>query len=255
MKEIDFLPPELVEQGEARLQRWWWLVVCLAFGSFVSSTGVLQAVRKRAVRAELAGVDAQCRAASQLNQQLAHTRTRLDRADLHAALVASLERDWPRTVVLHDVLSGFPNKTQLIAVHLRAESKPTTASAPSTGAVQVVSGDAPDPNAPKDTLREDYDRFIERAASRRIVLEMTGVTAQPASLHTYVGQLAARPLVASAVLRTLDTLASDATGAMQFVIEVEIQPAFGLPGFRASPAAADPDVSPSESVAAHRPLP
>ncbi len=240
MKNIDFLPQELIWQSEARAQRYWWLVVGCGLTTLMAFGIGLQSYQIWKVRDELARVQPLSQQATELEQQVATAQAELAQANRHATLLAQLESDWPRTVILGQILPGIPPRTQLADLQIRFEA--AAVNVPSAGTEVVVSGDQA---TAQDPLQTALDTFRTRAASRRLILEMSGTTREPGGLHRYVSELPSRTLVASAKLQTLEALPQSTYAEQKFTIRVEIRPSFGLPG-GPTPAAAKSD---SERVA------
>jgi hypothetical protein len=248
VKNVDFLPPELLRQNEVRILRWWWLGVCVAFALFIGLTTAFQYSRKQKVLAELARLEPLIREAKSNEQLLAAHQKALNRENQFANLFAFVDHDWPRSQVLSELLGPFPDAMQLQELTLQTVEQLAPRPATTVGVTQVLADETA--TAPQDPAAADLEQLRQFAEKTRIVLLLQGTTRDVTQLHQYVARLAGSPLLESAKLEALDAAQDRPAGELKFNIRIQVRAPYGVPGGPQKKAPQTLDPPPAQQVAA-----
>jgi len=226
MKNIDFLPPEMLRQNEVRSLRWWWIGVCIAFAFFIATAAALQWMRLHEVKRELARIEPLCEEARTHEKSIAQLGQQLSSESDVANLLAFLGHPWPRSRILADLIAALPPELQTTEIKL-TEQPLTNAKSSAVAPTQVLSADQ------KPTLPpaiEDFRMLWKRSSDLQTVAEVKGVTQVLVPLHKYVSDLSNSPLIESAKIESLEEVTDRGKSEMRFTVRVVIFPAFSFPG-------------------------
>lgn len=227
MKDIDFLPAEIVRQRVRHTEGRCRLLIALLVVVLMAGSSAHQSLRRRQVARQIEALTPAYQAARQQQRQLKQFRVTSARLEETAALCTFLEHPWPRSQILAHLLLQVPSSIRLTTVRVSADpSAPRAARAASStqlAAPETVEADA------ADAARRDFEALREQVAERPGVMEIIGTTTDAAALHTLLNQLCKSPLLASARLVSL-AAANEDRDQLRFTVRVELSRAYGLPG-------------------------
>lgn len=233
MKDIDFLPLRYRDARAQRRAQCWRIAVLLMFGGLVCSAVVGQYGIRRRIQEQAEVVRAQHAAALAEASRLARLEQELKPHRVRAELLTQLRQPWPATQVLSQVLAPLPDSITLSKLEICRQ--------PAAGASPREPGpisEAPAAAAAAGLLpaERDVQRLRKELNRSQVVVTLEGLTEDEASLHVYLGQLAAADLLDKAELASLAAERPDASAVgARFQVRLVVRPGYGQQGGPATP--------------------
>jgi hypothetical protein len=205
--------------------------VLLVFGTVVISTASIQYTWRRTVRQQLDSLGPRYAAAMQRDAELARLQTQIQMVSDAAGLYTYLKHPWPRTQLLAAVVAPLPKSIRLTDVLLTSEVLPqqSTDDQPHSARRPKSRGEKGEKREPAP--RQDLARLREECDTQQTVIHITGAAADVQELHLYVGELGKSPLVASALLKSLEAVPNEqGPPQTQFRLQIVVRPGYGQRG-------------------------
>ena len=221
---IDFLPAHYREEGAKQRTQLWRLLVVSAIGAMIAAASLFQAHLERRAEAQLVVVENEHVQAVTQTTQLVELQTKLAPARTTAELLTYLRHRWPRTQILAATLTGLPSQVTLSEMHIVRENPPLSAQAVATS--QTLNDPTKQPKLPPSET--DLARLRAENDSSLWILNVKGITYEPAALHEYLAHLGHNRLFKKVELRSIATSAEQSS-ASQFTVRLTLRTAYGLP--------------------------
>lgn len=225
MKEIDFLPAEMLRQRAMRSQRQWQILLASMFVAALIGSYALQAYCRHELARTLDQLAPQYKTARQQQQQLKQLRAAAGQYHEAAALYALLQHPWPRTQLLAALLSRLTEEIHLSSVCIAPAAGASRSGNISLQTTQLTASNSESALPP---ARKDWQRLLDEARARPPVMEITGTTTDAAALHQVLTQLTQSPLFTSSRLVSLTSVEGSAA-LLRFTLVVEVQTPHGVP--------------------------
>jgi hypothetical protein len=224
VQEIDFLPTECRQLHQQRRSEPWLVATALLIVGLVAAAAAVQHWRRHCVRGALADIAPTYQGAVDLHERLAEVQHRLAQVEASAELHMYLRHPWPRTQLLAALVRLLPDGIALRQVEIQP-GPPRAAS--EKAAPQSLESLAP---AGRDLLK-----LRSRVDAAPTVVQLSGVAAESAVLHRYLGDLDALEIFEKAELDFFRS-ADDGRGGqvLEFRAVLAVQPGYGQPGGPAS---------------------
>jgi hypothetical protein len=232
MQTIDFLPQVYRERNDLRKARTWWAVVLMVFGTVVVSTASIQYTWRRTVVRQLDDLGPRYAAAMLRDAELARLQTQIQAVSDAAGLYTYLQHPWPRTQLLAAVVAPVPKSIRLTDVLLTSEVTVQTTSDEASVASRRARGRAEKNEKREPPARQDLARLRDECDTQQTVVHITGTATDVQELHVYVGELGKSPLVASALLKSIEAIPQEpgASPKIQFRVQMVVRPGYGQRG-------------------------
>ncbi len=226
MLNIDFLPEQYHRRRARRQSKPWLALVSVAFVCLVALAAGAQYRDYHRLQAERDQLEPQYQQALAQKSRLDALQKELQTVQAEAALLAYLRHPWPRTQLLHAILSSFPDEITLTRLVISGETLgPKTAQKPQTPTAGVK-----DAVVALSAAEHDLTHLRDRADSVQTVIRMAGTTTDTGALHRYLGALADNPLFSKAELEAIESHERGTTGDMLFEATLVVHPGYGQPG-------------------------
>jgi hypothetical protein len=215
MIHLEFLPTRYRQRQMARRGMIRRIALAGAVATLFTGAGAWQHGQERALRRELALVEAQHAAAQANERTLKELQTTLQETRAKAALCAFLRRPSPRALVLASLAKASPAAVELTEVDLTWES-PHGDGAPPRAAFPGPSNGEALPAAGRDLqlLRNELD--FSRTTAR-----IAGVAFDAAAIHQFIAALGDNPRCLRTELGSLESQDSEEHGRVtQFTARV-----------------------------------
>jgi len=233
MNDIDFLPVQYRQQHERRQSTPWRILAVAAFVALVALALVSQHANYRKVEGELAAIMPQYEQAVSLDKQLGAVQADLQKEELEAELFTYLRHPWPRTQLLAALLVTLPDEITLRQLQITRETllprTPTERRSRSQRKAEEAELEGLSP-AERD-LKQLRDRFD----NMQTLVSLSGITAESAALHQYLGELGNSDLFAKAELCSIESVEDNGAKTLQFEATLIVRPGYGLPGGQSGP--------------------
>ncbi len=195
------------------------------FVVLLGASGWFHHLLRRGAQDELARLQVPYEQAQALAARHAELQRRLGAAATEAELMTYLRHPWPSTQILSAALAPLPDCITLQQIRLfRVPPGPTQ------GIVQPNQNKPDDPGAPKLTPAEhDLLQLREECDHGPLVLMLTGLTSDTASLQRYLVILGDVKLFVKADLSSMEANSADRPGALRFTARLVVRPGYGQP--------------------------
>lgn len=221
MIHIDFLPESYRQLRESRRLPLGHLVAAIAITAGVGLSALAQTWQQAHLKAQLKAIDPAHQSAKNQLAQLAQLQTDVKQIRRDAALGVFLERPWPRSRVLAELVQCKDDSITLRSIQMSSQPVQPLA-APGRRAPARRPASAPQDPSSLDDLGQLQHKL--RGHVDQVVLE--GETADSAALYRYVHQLTElRQLFSKVELDLLET--ETASPGASFRIQAQLQPSFG----------------------------
>lgn len=229
MLQIDFLPSRFRQETVHRKANVWRILVAVVFAAALLASAVYQQLLRHGTERELARVGEVYEQANALASRLAGLQNRLRQADAEADLLTYLRHPWPTSQLLAAALAPLPDCLTLDEIHLTREQPASSGSSaplvlvPPHGA---TSGDGTEKKkaAPAQCaaalLRKEYD-------NRPVVLILSGLTSDTASLQHYLVTLGEVHLFSKVELTSLETSGGENAHKLRFAARLVVRSGVG----------------------------
>jgi hypothetical protein len=226
MKTIDFLP-DIYRQREAlRRARVWWLIVVVVFGGAIGSSAGAQAWLKHGLATQFDELTQPYADAQAQVRELSDLQILIAKNAQEASLFTYLQHPWPTTQLLAEITRSLPTAIRLTDVHIGEEELPR----PVNQAGPRRHGPEEENAARIPPAEQDLTRLQEDMDYRQTVIELDGQTMEVDSLHHYVSDLSHSPLIATANIKSLETVLDKKDGHTHFVLRLIVRPGYGQRG-------------------------
>jgi len=233
MRQIDFLPPHYRQQYARRQWMSQQVAIVLAFVLLFLGLWGSQYHARRVAQRDLADLKLPYERAQQQCAKLAELQTKLKEVQATAELYTYLRHPWPRTQLLSAILAPLPESIVFQEVKIVREAG---REAPERAGSQPK-GQQPKGSPSAETLkqlRQRYDRS-------RMLVNISGVTKDPAELHRYLGVLSRNSLFTGAELINSATATGNNEGGLRFSAILTVRPGYGQPAGPEVAAASQPN--------------
>ena len=231
MLKIDFLPSRFRQETVHRKANVWRILVAVLFAAVLLASAVYQQLLRRGTERDLARVGEAFEQANALASRLAALQGRLREADAEADLLTYLRHPWPASQLLAAALAPLPDCLTLDEIHLirdqpsSSESGATVVMVPPRAA---TSGDGTEKKKGTPAqraaavLRKEYD-------CRPVVLIMSGLTSDTASLQRYLVTLGEVHLFSKVELTSLEAPGGENAHKLHFSARLVVRSGAGQP--------------------------
>jgi len=219
MKNINFLPAEVLGQRQLQAQHWLSLGLIVACGLLMVSTALYQALLRAYTRSELARWEPLSRATKQLEEEQRTLERELLVWNHRASVYALIGARWPTTSLLGAIWEVFPQDAQLTQVVIRrtsiAEPRAATTSVIATSDNNTTS---------TDVAEEEFRQRWQKIQKERLAIELVGTTSNPTALLPFLDAVEKCPLFESAKLESLKRDAKGTDSRLNFTIRIQARP-------------------------------
>jgi Tfp pilus assembly protein PilN len=222
-RQIDFLPAHYHEEyARRRTQASRILVVCI-FAAALPTASLYQYRLRLSVDRQLAEIDqyhAECQADA---RRLASLNNRLAEANAMAHLAVFLKHPWPCSQILAAIIQPLPTSMSLDEVVIRRQKVSDNGAASKDGAGQPAA-------ASLLPAAEDLQALNKQAAGK-VVVQLSGSTADSQKLHDYLSNLVRHPLFTHVELDSMESEPSrdGRSSIARFKAHLSVRPANGMP--------------------------
>ena len=215
MNNIDFLPDIYRQRNQQLRSTQWWCVAGCAAASLLALFGAYQGAERWKLQGQISQFDQLANQTQQQEAELAQLSREMAVVDDLAQLIEYLKHPWPRTQLLAAAIRPLSDTIHLTELVIREEAMSAAGSPQVSPPAESSSSGAESPTI-KDlhVLKTECDR-------NRTQIVVGGWVANLADLHTYVANVGQSPLVASATLKKLETVAEpnvDPTTVFQLLV-------------------------------------
>lgn len=224
--EIDFLPVTYLEAGVNRKNITLRFGVVGVFAALLVFALLYQQHLRRRAEGQLAELQPQYERAVADSKLLSDLQARVKTAEKQAELYAYLQHPWPRSRIISTLSESLPDEIELERIDvvrepipgaLAEQNKPVAASQPGATPAKIEP-------AEQDlaALRDEWDKS-------QVVVNIIGITEDPAVLHHYMEQLGNVPLFTRVDLNSAERIPGDTSGRMRFTAKLIVRPGYGQP--------------------------
>jgi hypothetical protein len=229
MRDIDFLPNEYRERHARRQSQPWQIFVTVAILGLVVATGTVQHYHRRSVENALAKIRPSYDAAIFEQQELAKAKSRLKMVEAKADLYVYLRHPWPRTQLLHALITPLPDGITLQQIQIAREQG--TNRTPSGTPAPVSAAEEQERLKQLEPEQRDLLKLRKEHDSSQMTVILSGTARDPAALHHYMADLDATDIFDKADLDCFNAIDNSKVGAvLQFRAVLTVQPGWGQPG-------------------------
>jgi Tfp pilus assembly protein PilN len=222
MKTIDFLP-EIYRQREAlRRARLWWGIVIVIFSGAIGASALAQAYLRHNLRNQLDSLASEYATAQKQVQELSTLQAQIVRAGHEASLYTFLDNPWPRTQLLAEVVRPLPDCIRLTKITLAEEEQAKSAIQAGPRNVKAEEEAAAKASGPE----KDLAKLLEEMERRQTAIEIDGFTSDVPRLGEYAENVRRSPLVASAIIKSLEATAANQQGRTRFTLRLIVKPGY-----------------------------
>lgn len=234
MHDIDFLPAEYRQHTRERRDSRWRLTALGATGLLLSVVTTFQHFTRVSLEEQLAVAEAQVSVAQAQTARLSDLVASRQAAAAKAELITWLRHPWPRSQVLADLMLPLPSSITLTSLNINREQPQSANPAVPAPAPQLPVAQAQDPHL------KDLEALRQALGGGTVVVELAGMTSDPAALYEYAETLAKQNLIAKAELLRVDRVSDQNLAGFQFAIRVLVKPALGQERLDSTTPAAQP---------------
>ncbi|HZZ28617.1 MAG TPA: hypothetical protein VFE46_11500 [Pirellulales bacterium] len=232
-RDIDFLPTSFYEAHLQRKHSTWRVAVVVAFIALIVFAAIYQQFLRKLGDDQLAKLVPQFEQAKAHTEHLAQLQQALQTAERRADLFAYLRHPWPRSQILAALAEPLPDEIELDVISISREPLPIAEGTNPQGTAkpgETALAKLDSPQRDLLALREHCDRT-------QIVVNCSGLTDDPASLHRYLEQISHDSLLAKVEIRSMERVTNDLSGRIRFAAKITVRPGYGQPNGPKLPAA------------------
>ena len=246
MIDIDFLPVQYHQKNAYRQAKPWQIIVVTSFLGLVALLTISQNVHRRFVERQLSDLTAAYEMALGQERQLADVKAQLKRTESEAELITYLRHPWPKSQLLSAVLSRLPEEITLQQLQITREAE-NSAAASERRPAKVV-GNSGDQQKIISPAERDLQTLQSQSDGKRIVIILTGATADSGALHHYLDEMQSHSLFAKAELGSVTSVGESSGAAIQFHAKLVVKPGYGQAGSPIDEQKAPPPQSPPKTT-------
>ncbi len=224
-REIDFLPVTYLEAGAHRKNVTLRFVFVGSFAAMLAFALLYQQHLRQRAEKQLAELMPEYYRAMADSKQLSSLQAQVKTARKQAELYAYLDHPWPRSRIVSALSESLPDEIELERIDVAREpipgaleqSHPAAANPPGATPAKVEPAEHD-----LSMLRDEWDKS-------QVVVNVIGITEDPAILHHYLEQLGRVTLFKRVDLSSAETIPGDAAGRMRFIAKIIVKPGYGQP--------------------------
>jgi len=231
MKDIDFLPQRFRDRRAARKSNIWRWAVLVAFGGLVSASFVGQTYVRLGMQSQLRQIENAYLATKAAQMALDTIQTQGRKVDDEADLYTFLRHPWPRTQILNRVVAPLPQEVTLMRLHIGRDVMKPVQDVLMPGVIKPVEAAAVKSDKPQGTpSARDLKQLREECETRRVIVELSGVTSDLTALHGYLNALARERVFSQAELTSIESLGKENDRRSKFAARLVVAPGYGQRG-------------------------
>jgi hypothetical protein len=225
-RDIDFLPASYYQADLQRKHATWRVVVVAMFAALILFAAIYQQYIRSMADRQLTELLPQYEVAKAQTQRLAQLQQSLIVAEKRADLVTYLKHPWPRSQILAALSQSLLDEIELNEISISREPLTVTDQTATHSAVKPGEAAA----AKLDATDRDLLSLRELCDHSQIVVKCSGLTDDPAALHSYLEQLSHNTLLAKVEVGSMERVSGDANSRIRFTARIIVQPGYGQSG-------------------------
>ncbi len=225
MHDIDFLPIEYrVANSQRRTHMWRVVVVAMGLGCLIAGASYDQ-FQRNLLKSQLTAAQKRYQSGQLLGQKIARLESQLFAEQDEAALYAYLEHPWPRSRIIAEIVKPLPKDIYLerLTIEYRAGPKAVTR----RDSVRAPKAPATEETKSARPAREDLDLLRGQYDEQDLIVTISGLIDDEASLHNYLARLELSEWFTSAELDDIQRDERDGLQYSRFRVELTVRQGYG----------------------------